>query len=317
VALQLRALGHDVVAAGRGLYPALQAQGIPAIQLDVGDREATRRAVEGRDTVVHCAGKAGVWGPRHEYRRTNVDGTRHVVEACREAGVRRLVHTSSPSVVFDGRDHLNAGNDLPYPLRYEAIYPQTKAEAERIVLSANGGSLATVALRPHLIWGPGDPHLLPRLFARARSGRLRIVGRGDNRVSVTYVDNAAAAHVQAALALEPGSAAAGRAFFVNDPEPVALWPWLNRLLAAVGLPTVERHVPVAAARVAGAVLEGLWTVLPLPGEPPMTRFVASQLAASHWYDLEPARRAFGYDPPMDPEEAFRRTVGFWRARAAA
>jgi nucleoside-diphosphate-sugar epimerase len=313
---QLRAAGHAVTAAGRSRYPELEADGVRTLQLDVRDAIATRRAVAGHDTVIHAAARAGVWGPRSEYQRINVDGTQHVIDACRAAGVERLVYTSSPSVAFDGRDHENAGPELPYPPRYEAIYPETKAAAERLVLAANGPRLATTALRPHLIWGPGDPHLLPRVFERARRGRLRIVGHGQNRVGVSFVENAAAAHVQAALALQVDSGAAGRAFFVHDPEPVALWPWLNTLLEAVGLHRVEKRVPLRAARLAGSLLESAWSMLRLPGEPPMTRFVAAQLASSHWYDLQPARDAFGYAPPVSAADAFDRTVRFWRAETS-
>lgn len=314
---RLHALGHEVTSAARGDYPELRALGARTLRLDLGDAEAVRAAVAGMEAVVHTAAKAGVWGPRAEYERANVDGTRNVVEACRAAGVARLVHTSSPSVVFDGRDHENAGNDLPYPARHEAIYPETKARAERLVLGANGPQLATVSLRPHLIWGPRDPHLLPRLFDRARRGLLRVVGDGRNRVSITYVDNAAEAHVAALLALRPGAPWAGRAYFVNDAEPVVLWEWLNGLLARLGLPGAKGRVPLGVARAVGVVLETSWRALRLTGEPPMTRFVAAQLAASHWYDLAPARAAFGYAPPVDAEEAIRRTVEWWVPRLAA
>ncbi|MCL4820416.1 MAG: NAD-dependent epimerase/dehydratase family protein [Vicinamibacteria bacterium] len=311
---RLIGLGHEVTSAARGDYPELRARGVRTVRLDLGDAAAVAAAVAGMDAVVHTAAKAGVWGPRAEYERANVDGTRHVVEACLAAGVARLVHTSSPSVVFDGHDHENAGNDLPYPARHEAIYPETKARAERLVLGANGPALATVSLRPHLIWGPRDPHLLPRLFDRARRGLLRIVGSGHNRVSITYVDNAAEAHVAALLALGPGMPWAGRAYFVNDAEPVVLWQWLNGLLTRLGLPPAKSRVPLGVARTAGAMLETAWRTLGLPGEPPMTRFVAAQLAASHWYDLGPARAAFGYAPPVDAEEALRRTVEWWAPR---
>ncbi|MCM2254901.1 MAG: NAD-dependent epimerase/dehydratase family protein [Vicinamibacteria bacterium] len=314
VALRLVGLGHDVTSAARGDYPELRALGVRTVRLDLGDSAAVRAAATGMDAIVHAAAKAGVWGPREEYERANVDGTRHVVEACRAAGVPRLVHTSSPSVVFDGRDHENAGNDLLYPARHEAVYPETKAAAERLVLGANGRELATISLRPHLIWGPRDPHLLPRLFERARRGLLRIVGSGRNRVSITYVDNAAEAHVAALLSLAPGAAWAGRAYFVNDAEPVVLWQWLNGLLARLGLPQATRRVPLGVARAAGAILETTWRALRLAGEPPLTRFVAAQLAASHWYDLAPARAAFGYAPPVDGEEALRRTVEWWGPR---
>jgi nucleoside-diphosphate-sugar epimerase len=317
IVAQLLEAGHRVTVAARGEYPQLAARGVHLVRVDVADAPGTRAAVEGHDVVFHAAARAGVWGPRDEYERTNVLGTRNVIAACREAGVARLVYTSSPSVVFDGCDHEGAANDLPYPSRYESIYPETKAVAERLVLAANGPELATVALRPHLIYGPGDPHLLPRLVTRARARRLRVVGDGTNRVGLTYVGNAAVAHLQAARRLTPDAACAGRAYFVHDPEPVVLWPWIECLLARLGLPRPVGRVSLGVARAAGAVAETTWSLLGLPGEPPITRFVAAQLASSHWYDLEPAERDIGYAPLVNGEEGFERTLAWWRAGGRA
>jgi len=308
---RLRARGVDVRVLARGDYPALRAMGCELHRVDLCDPEGVRRASDTCDTVFHVAARAGIWGARHLFEDTNVRGTENVLAACRSAGVARLVHTSSPSVTFDGTDHLNAGRDLPYPTRWLADYPRTKALAEQAVLAANDRSLVTVALRPHLVYGPGDPHLLPRLVARARAGRLRIVGDGQNRVSLTYVDNAACAHVQAADALAREGAAcpaAGRAYFVNDAAPVALWPWLTELFAALGLPPVRGRVPTRVAWGIGAVAEAAWTAFGLAGEPPMTRFAALQLATHHTYDLAPARADFGYTPEVDGEVGFARTV---------
>lgn len=313
IARRLLAAGHEVSVAGRGDYPELRALGARTLRLDVADLPAVWLAATGQDVVFHAAAKAGVWGDPREYRRTNVLGTANVLAACREHGVRRLVYTSSPSVVFDGRDQEGAA-ELPLARRFLSPYPATKAEAERQVLAANGPELATVALRPHLVYGPGDPHLVPRLVARARRGRLRIVGDGRNRVSLTYVDNAAAAHLQALERLAPGAACGGRAYFIADPEPVALWPWINDLLGRLGIPPVTARVPYGVARAAGALAEGVWRVLRLAGEPPMTRFVAAQLATSHWYDVGPARTALGYAPPVGPEEAIERTVAAFASR---
>jgi nucleoside-diphosphate-sugar epimerase len=310
---QLLDAGHDVTACGRGDYPEIAALGARTLRVDIGDARAVRGAVAGRDLVYHVAAKAGVWGDPAEYRRINVEGTRHVLTGCLEGRVPRLVYTSSPSVVFDGEDHENAGNDLPYAEHFEAAYPETKAAAEKLVLAANGPQLATVALRPHLIYGPRDPHLFPRLIARARAGRLRIVGDGKNTVSITYVDNAARAHVQAGKALEPGASWAGRAYFVNDAEPVVLWEWLQEIFEALGLPRITRRVSERLARLVGSTAETLWRVFPLSGEPPMTRFVAAQLARSHSYSLAPAREAFGYAPLVSATEASSRTTEYWRA----
>ncbi len=314
---RLLADGHQVTVLGRGEYPDLPALGVRCVRADVANGDAVNAAVSGHDIVFHAAARPGVWGGRELFAPTNVTGTENVIAACLARGVPRLVYTSSPSVVFDGRDQTDAVNDLPYPRRYECRYPETKAQAERSVLGANGPRLATVSLRPHLIYGPGDPHLLPRLIQRARRGRLVVVGDGRNLVSLTYVDNAASAHLQAGARHEPGAAFAGKAYFVNDPEPVRLWEWLTRLLERLGLPPARRRVPPALARAVGAVLEGAWAALALPGEPPMTRFVASQLACSHTYSLRPAREAFGYAPPVPGEQAFERTVGWWSERLAA
>ena len=317
IAEQLLARGHAVTAAGRHAYPEVAALGARTVRLDVTDPAAVREAVRGHEVVIHAAAKAGVWGSRGEYARTNLRGTENLLAACRAEGVRRLVYTGSPSVVFDGRGHEGASNDLPYPRRHGCAYAESKAAAERLVLQANGEALATVSLRPHLIWGPRDPHLLPRLIARAEAGRLRRVGGGLNRVSITYVDNAAWAHVLAAERLGPGHPCAGRAYFVADAEPVALWPWLNALLARLEIPPVTRRVSPGVAWVAGALAEAVWSVFHLAGEPPLTRFVAEQLATSHWYDLGPTRRDLGYEPVVGASDALDRTAAWWvRERAS-
>jgi nucleoside-diphosphate-sugar epimerase len=300
--------GDEVTSVSRGAYPELEALGVRCVRADLADPSPTHGALEGAELVFHVAAKAGVWGPRRAYVRANVTATENVLAACLAHGVPRLVYTSSPSVCFDGQDHLNAGPDLPYPASYLAHYPSTKAAAERRVLAANGADLATVALRPHLIIGPRDPHLVPRIVARARSGRLRIVGSGDNLVSLTHVDNAAEAHLVAAAALEPGAACAGRAYFVGNEEPVRLWDWLNEVLEGLGVEPVRRRVSARTAYGLGALCEGLWTVLRLGGEPPMTRFVAAQLSTSHTYDLGEFQRATGYRELVRTAEATRRLI---------
>lgn len=286
--------GDEVTSVSRGAYPELEALGARTLRADLTDAAATRAALAGAELVYHVAAKAGVWGSRASYERANVAGTRHVLAACREHGTAKLVFTSSPSVCFDGNDHVDAGPDLPYSERYLAHYPRTKAIAEREVLAANGPDLSTLALRPHLIIGPRDPHLVPRLIDRARRGRLRIVGSGDNVVSLTHVDNAAEAHLAAAEALAPGARCAGRAYFVSNHESVRLWDWINDLLGALGVQPVRRRISAGSAYRVGAVLEGIWATLRLGGEPPMTRFVARQLATSHSYDMEQLARDTGY-----------------------
>ena len=248
-----------------------------------------------------------MWGPKKRFYAVNTEGTRNVVDACIRLGVPRLVYTSSPSVVFAEGSIEGGDESLPYPSAYLAHYPASKAAAERIVLQANGAAmerdaeahLCTCALRPHLVWGPGDRHLIPRVVAAARAGRLAQVGDGTNRVDVTYIDHAANAHLLAADHLGPDSPVAGKAYFIGDAEPVVLWTWLNDLLARLGLPPVERRVSYRAARRAGMVLETLHALLPFLGEPRMTRFVAAQLATSHYFCHQRAERDFGYKPNID------------------
>jgi len=303
----LLAEGHTVTTLSRGEHAELRDLGVRHVRADLADSAAMRDAFRDQQTVFHAAAKAGVWGRWADYERANVTATRNVIAACERHRVRRLVFTSSPSVVFDGRDQLDAGNDLPYPRRFLAHYPRSKAQAEELVLGTNGRwGLATCALRPHLIFGARDPHLVPSVIARARAGRLAIVGAGDNLVSMTAVENAAAAHLDAARALDgPGAPHAGRAYFVNQREPVRLWDWIGELLDALGIARPRRRVGEGAAYAAGASLELVWSLLRRDGEPPMTRFVARQLARSHTYDLGPAQRDFGYRERVDMGSATR------------
>jgi nucleoside-diphosphate-sugar epimerase len=306
VVRKLLARGDAVRSFTRTAYPWLAELGVEQAHGDLADADAVAKAIAGCDVVFHVAAKAGVWGRYADYFATNVTGTENVLAACQSHGVPRLVYTSTPSVVHGGESIEGADESIPYPDRYEAFYPQTKAVAERAVLAANGPQLATVALRPHLVWGPGDPHLIPRVLRRARAGKLRRVGTQPVKVDITYVDNAAAAHLLAADKLAPGLPIAGKAYFITDGEPVDLWEFLNRVLALAGLPPVTRSVSVWKAKLAGRVLEFVYRVLRLPGEPPMTRFVASQLATSHWYDISAARRDLGYEPKVGREEGLRR-----------
>ena len=219
----------------------------------------------------------------------------------------RLIYTSSPSVVFDGADHVDADESLPYPTSWLCHYPHSKALAEQAVLAANKeDSLRTISLRPHLIWGPRDNHLIPRLIRKARSGRLRRVGDGTNVVSVAYVENAAAAHLQAEMSLRNSPRAGGKAYFINERESVNLWGWINLILAKTNLPPVEKTISRSTALRLGGALEGLWNLFRIGGEPPMTRFIAAQLAGSHSYSIAAAERDFGYRPLCSMEEGLRR-----------
>jgi nucleoside-diphosphate-sugar epimerase len=305
----LVARGDCVVSFSRNRYPALDALGVRQIQGDLADRDAVLRAcAEGFDAVLHNAAKAGAWGAYASYYSANVLGTRNVIAACRVHGIPRLVHTSTPSVVHRATHPVEgaSADEVPYGEGVKAHYAATKIIAEQDALAANGPDLATVALRPRLIWGPGDTQILPRLVQRARAGRLRLVGSGDNLVDTTYIDNAAQAHLDALDHLHPGAACAGRAYFISNGEPWPLREVLNGLLRAAGAPQVHATIPFRAAYALGAVCEGLWTLLPLRGEPPMTRFLAEQLATPHWYSMAPATRDFGYVPRVSMQEGLAR-----------
>ena len=298
--------GWDVRSLARGDYPELRARGVEVVRGDITDPVRVETAVAGSDAVFHVAARVGVGGPARPYREANVGGTSNVIAACRRQGVGRLVFTSSPSVVHGGGDLAGADESLPYPVHHLAAYPATKAKAERLVLGANGPSLATTALRPHLVWGPGDTHLVPGLLARARSGRLRFVGDGTARIDATYVDNAAEAHVLAAERLASSGAPAGRAYFIANGEPVPLRELVNAILATAGLPAVTATVPYPVAHVAGAVAELAWRLARRSDDPPLTRFVARQLATDHWFDLTAARRDLGYVPEVTTEQGLAR-----------
>ncbi|MCC7015290.1 MAG: NAD-dependent epimerase/dehydratase family protein [Planctomycetes bacterium] len=316
IVAELLADGFQVVAGTRRAAPELEALGARVTPLELSDRDALRNAFKNADVVFHVAAKTGVWGTRASYVESNVTGTENVIAACEQRKVRRLVFTSSPSVVFDGTDHLDASNDLPYPVSYLCEYPRTKALAEQLVLAANGRwGLATCALRPHLIFGADDPHLIPRLIARARAGKLMRIGERRNRVTVCAVETAARAHLLAAKSLEPSAPHAGRAYFIGQEQSVDLWAWIEDVLRRVGAPLPKRVLSARAAYALGWCCELAWSVTRRAGEPPMTRFVAQQLATSHSYSMEPARRAFGFREALATSDAVERMVTALRQRA--
>jgi nucleoside-diphosphate-sugar epimerase len=302
----LRARGDDVTALVRRKDEQLQSLGAALALGDLTDAAAVAAACHGIDVVFHVAARAGLGGPWKQYFEPNVIGTRHVLAACKLRGVPKLVFTSSPSVTFAGVDQCGVDETAPYPAKWLAHYPHSKAVAEQEVLAANSPTLATCALRPHLIWGPRDAHLIPKLIARAKAGRLRRVGSGENLIDMIYVENAAEAHLQAADRLSPDSSVAGQAYFLSNGEPVNCWQWIDELLALAGQPPVQRSISYRAAWRLGAVCEGLWKLLRRTDDPPMTRFLAAQLATHHYFEISKARRDFGYSPRVNKEEGMRR-----------
>ncbi len=302
---ELVARGDEVSSFSRGVYPELDGWHVRQIQGDIADPGAVMAACEDMNAVYHVAARAGVWGTYQSFYRTNVIGTENIIAGCRKNGVPRLVYTSSPSVVFDGTDMENVDESVPYPESFHAPYPASKALAEQKVRAAADDGLGVIILRPHLIWGPGDNHLLPGIVSRAK--RLRRIGTGSNLVDTIYVDNAAHAHVLAGDRLREDPSLSGNIYFVSQDDPIPLWDMVDHFLNAAGLPPVQGRVSAPLAYGAGAVLEMLYRVFPLKGEPAMTRFAARELATAHWFDISRARTDLGYQPLVSIEEGLART----------
>lgn len=310
---QLVARGHEVRALNRHDYPELKALGVEQRIGDLRSLDQVATAAAGCDAIVHTAAKAGAWGSLLDYYETNVRGTDVVLAACEIHNIRRLVYTSSPSVVHSGKDLNGVNESTPYATHFLAPYPQTKALAEQRVLAANSPQLATVALRPHLIWGPGDPHLLPRILQRSEKGRLRHIGDTPKKIDTVYVDNAAEAHVLALDKLQPGSPIAGKAYFITQGEPINQDAMINALLKAAGLPPETRRISLDFARFVGTYMERIWKLLRIKSEPPLTRFIVEQLSTAHWFSIAAARRDLGYSPRVTTNEGLAR-VGEYLAR---
>ena len=309
----LLARGDQVRGFARGDYPDLARLGVEMVRGDLADRDAVFHACRGVDCVFHVGGHVGIWGRWREFYQANVVGTQHVIDACRAGGAGRFVFTSSPSVTFDGTDQRGVDETAPYPRRWLSHYPHSKALAEQAVLAANGTRLKTCALRPHLVWGPRDTQLIPRLIEGARTGRLRRVGDGTNLIDMIYVENAAEAHLRAADELNrkrQGASPCGKAYFLSQGEPVNCWQWIDDVLALVSLPPVKKRLSLSAAWRMGALCEWAWRLTGLRSEPPMTRFLAAQLATSHWFDISAARRDLGYEPRVSTAEGMQR-LGAW------
>lgn len=295
---------------GRNRYPEIESLGVDCRVGDIRDRQAVIEASRGVDCVFHVAALAGIWGKWKTYYDINVAGTENILEGCRKNGVPYLVYTSTPSVVFSQQNIAGEDETLPYATRFLCHYARSKVMAEKMVLLANNQVVKSCAIRPHLIWGPGDPHLVPRLIEQGRKGKLAIVGSGKNLVDITFIENVAHAHVLAAENLSTSATCAGKAYFIGQEKPVALWEWINSLFVELGMVPVRKKVPFTVACGVGAVYEILYRLFRLQGEPRMTRFLAYQLAHSHFFSHKNAEKDFNYRPIVSIEEGMKLLVAW-------
>ncbi len=304
VVRKLISKGYRVSSFSRHFHECLKELGVDQLQGDLTDAKAVTEAFKGAGAVFHVAAKPGIWGAFDDYWQVNVKGTENVIAACFENQVGQLIYTSSPSVIFNGKDMENVDESTPYPEKYPAPYPETKAMAEQRVRQAVEKGLHAIILRPHLIWGPGDNHLVPGIVNRA--GRLRQVGRSDDRVDFVYVDNAADAHILALEKLRETPSLSGNVYFISQGDPVSKWEMADAFLRAAGKPPIKGRMSARTAYVAGALFEFVYRFLKIRKEPPLTRFAAGELATSHWFDISRARKDLGYDPKISTREGLER-----------
>lgn len=309
VAARLVADGHDVRTLQRS--PSGVATDVLG---SVTDDAAVTEAVRGREAVIHLAAKVAITGPLAQYEDVNIGGTRRLLAAARAAGVTRFVHVSSPSVAHLGSSLAGAGAGPADPAHARGSYARTKASAELLALAADGvDGMRVLVVRPHVVWGPGDTQLVGRIVDRARSGRLPVLGDGAALIDTTYVDNAVDALVAALCAADD---ACGDAYVVTNGEPRPVLELLRGICAACGVPAPRRHVPAVVARAAGGLLDTAWARLPLPGEPPLTRFTAEQLSTAHWFDQRRTREALGWTPAVGLDEGLERLASWTAAERA-
>ncbi len=301
--------GHEVTSFSRKTYQKLEDRGIRSAVGDIRDYDSVLKALEGQEAVFHVASLAGIWGNKKTYFDINVTGTKNLVKASKELNIKYFVYTSSPSVVFSKGDLINENESLAYPKKYLTVYAHTKAQAEKYVLDANSEDFKTVSLRPHLIWGPGDPHIFPRLLLKGKKGQLRIVGNGENLVDIIYVENASLAHVQAFTELiKSESAVAGQAYFLGQAEPVNLWDFINKVLKRAGIEEITSYISFTVAYMVGWLFEMIYSLFGIYSpEPPMTRFVACNMGKNHYFCHDKAKRDFNYNPVISVEEGLNRT----------
>ena len=312
---QLLARGDEVIAYQRSTADELKALGIKVVQGDITDADLLNKASRGADAIIHTAAKAGLSVNYDDYFAPNVTGTQNVLSACRSNSIDKLVFTSSPSVTHSDGDIEGGDESLPYPETYNSPYPATKSLAEKQVMAANCAQLHTVSLRPHLIWGPGDTHLLPKLLERAKGGKLKLPGP-DKLIDTVYIDNAAKAHLLALDKLETHpEIVGGKTYFISNDEPVTQGRIIGGLLEAAGVSVEIQSISPHLALAAGTLLETGWKLFGLKSDPPLTRWSAEHLSTAHWYDISAAKRDLGYSADISIEEGLKRLAAAYKSNS--
>ena len=293
----LRSQGHEVLSLSRSLYPELIERGVTCTQVDLGSpTQDLSKLFAGAHAVFHTAAKVDMWGRYEDFFKANVVATRNIIAACRAAKVRKLIYTSSPSVIAGHGDLRGVDESEPYPHAHSAHYPATKAIAEREVLAANDAELFTVSLRPHLIFGPGDHNFVPTILQRARANKLVRVGNGLNMSDLCFIDDCVQAHLNACDMLDKNPDCRGRAYFITQGEPVSLWKWIDDVLARNGLGPVKRKIPAAVAKSAAVVCEA-WARITNSSEVPLlTCFLVHEMCSDHYFNIGAARRDLNFNP---------------------
>lgn len=308
LARELLKSGYRVTSFSRKDYPELRQMGIAVKKGDISDPDSVSHACEGIDIVFHVAAKAGMWGTYKDYFKTNVIGTENIIRACRNKKIQWLVFTSSASVVFSGNEILGGDESIAYPRSPVSFYTATKAIAEQCVLRADSPSLKTIALRPHIVIGPGDNHLVPMLLNRARNGKLIRIGDGSNMVDLSYIDNVVNAHICASRAIMSRPDASGKAYFISNGEPVLLWNVINEIVRGAGITPVSRSITKNNAYFLSILIESVYRALNIRKEPALTRFLVQELSMSHWFRIDSARKFLDYRPDVTNQESINRLI---------
>ena len=297
--------GHQVTSYSRKEYPLHWALGISSVQADIRDLDALEKACKGMDVVYHLAAKVGIWGNYSDYESVNVTGTFNVIRACRSQGVRRIVFTSTSAVVFEGKDLEGINESQPYPEDLGSHYAASKAVAERMIIEANSEELKTISLRPHLVWGPYDAHLIPGILKRVNSGKMRRIGDQEHFIDTTYIDNMIDALVLAMVALEKNPKAAGEVLFITNGEPARVWDFMNSIVQIAGHPPIQKKTPEKMALLAAGFSEWAHRFFKIKSEPFMTRYAIQEMITNHWFDISKARELLGYNPRVSYAEGFK------------